>query len=198
MECQGDDCDVDDYLWLKTCDENDSEDEQQFLYEPLPAFGGGRIKPYHDQSLCWERTRVNAYQLRPCSPLNDLNTTQIVIGFDESGGRFEMHPYGWDANSTTSENGAKCINNHHHPKSDEIVRAEFCSSSRSSRVSRWVVYNPVTLTPTGDSGGGQGGGPEVNPVGGDYCTPSNPCPQCYGDCDGKHQADMCLLVGRVL
>jgi hypothetical protein len=192
MECQGSDCNENDYLWLQTCDENDSEERQQFLYEPLSAFGGGRIKPYHDQSLCWERTRINAYQLMPCSPLDDINTTQIVAGFQENT-RFEMYPYGMDPNSTTDVKGPKCLDNHHHPKAEEIVKAEYCSSSRQSRTSYWIVYNPVTLSSSGGEGGGsQGGGngaPEVTAISGDYCTPSAPCAQCYGDCDDDEDCE---------
>lgn len=107
-------CEAGDYLWTQRCDED--ENEQQFLYEPLPEdlYGpdAGRIHPYHAQHLCLERTRVNAHQLKPCSPINNINTTQIVIGFHESG-RFELHPFGWDENSTTHVNGPKCLNNHH-------------------------------------------------------------------------------------
>jgi len=188
MECQGSDCEVDDYMWIKRCDED--EDEQQFMFEYVPAYGAdaGRIRPYHEPQLCLERTRVNAHQLRPCSPIDNINTTQIVIGFREAG-RFEMHPYGFDEN-TTALKGPKCLNNHHHPKDEEIVRAEWCkNASRANKVSRWIVHNPVTIaggTSGGSDGGSQGGGdgdPEVDPVAGDYCTADNPCQQCQGDCD---------------
>jgi hypothetical protein len=101
-----------------------------------------------------------------------------------------------DPNSTTDVKGPKCLDNHHHPKAEEIVKAEYCSSSRQSRTSYWIVYNPVTLSSSGGEGGGsQGGGngaPEVTAISGDYCTPSAPCAQCYGDCDGKHEF-LCLL-----
>jgi len=155
------------------------------IYEPLPQYGGGRIHPYYEEDLCWERTRVNAYQLRPCSPLDDINTTQIVLGFHETG-RFEMHPYGWDENATTHVNGPKCLNSHHHPKEDELVRAEFCKFSRKARVSRWIVHNPVLVTggSSGGSGGGGGNGdPPVTAISGEYCQPDAQCDQCFGDCD---------------
>ena len=164
LECQGNDCNQNDYLWVKKCDD---DVHQRFIYEEVAGTGGGKIKPLTRPDLCWERTRVNAHQLKPCS----TNTTQIIIGFEPSG-RFELHPYGYNDTDPVP----KCLNQQHHPKDEEIVRAEFCSLSRHYKTSRWIVRSSAVVPY-------QSTFPEVEDKGAEGCTSGNKCGLCEGDCD---------------
>jgi hypothetical protein len=105
LECEGRKCGEDDYLWIKRCDED--EDEQWFVYREISGTGGGQLSPYERQDLCWERTRVNAHQLRPC---DDDERKQIIKGIQYDG-KFEMHPNGRPDD---------CLEQHHDPKSEEV------------------------------------------------------------------------------
>lgn len=132
-ECK-DECDEWDYLELKHCEID--EDKQYFTYEPMPNGIGGRIKPQTNESLCWERTRVNAHQLRPCDDINGVvNVTQIFRDFDLYN-KFELHPFN-RGDTTTHPDGAMCLTNHHHPKSEEVIRAETCDGARDDFSSFW-------------------------------------------------------------
>lgn len=107
LECEGKSCGEDDYLWIKKCDKD--EDEQWFVYREISGTGGGHLSPYERQDLCWERTRVNAHQLRPC---DKKEKKQIIKGIRYDG-KFEMHPNGRpDA----------CLEQHHHPKGEEVSK----------------------------------------------------------------------------
>ena len=170
-ECEGSSCGKNDMIVTMKCK---STSKQRFVYEEVKSNGmviGGKIKPYTRQDLCFERTRVNAYQLKTC----DSNTNQIIVGFALDG-RFELHPYGIEE---------KCLTQHHHPKSNEVIRAEFCESARSSKTSRWFLYN----TKTGSDSGGTGdssGTSEIRPRGREYCD-DHKCDLCEGDCDNDSQ-----------
>jgi hypothetical protein len=84
-------CEEWDYLEIQKCDS--AENKQYFTYEAMPNGVGGRIKPMTNLSLCWERTRVNAHQLKPCDDIDGVvNVTQIVRDFDYSD-KFELHPF---------------------------------------------------------------------------------------------------------
>lgn len=103
------DCEDWDYLELKFCKAD--RDKQFFTYEPMPNGIGGRIKPMTNLSLCWERTRVNAHQLRPCDDINGVvNVTQIFRDFDMFR-PFELHPFNRGDN-TTHPDGPMCLANH--------------------------------------------------------------------------------------
>jgi hypothetical protein len=54
-------------LWFQKC--NKTEPKQYLTYEAMPNGVVGRIKPLTNQSLCWERMRVNAHQLKPCDDI---------------------------------------------------------------------------------------------------------------------------------
>ena len=169
LECQGSKCNENDYLWVKKCDD---DIHQRFIYEEIAGSGGGRIKPLTRPDLCWERTRVNAYQLRPCS----TNYTQILMGFSQSG-RFELHPYGHDKTDPV----CKLLNQHHHPKDEEIVRAEFCDIARTYKTNRWIVYEPETSSISSTF-------PPVIDSGSDACN-NRDCTLCEGDCDSDSQCE---------
>ena len=139
-QCQGD-CEDWDYLEIQSC--NTEENKQYFQYEAMPDGIGGRIKPLSNDNLCWERTRVNAHQLRPCDDINRIvNVTQIFRGFDMYN-KFELHPYN-RGNFTTNAAGPMCLDNEHHPKSEEVIRAESCDRARADKTSYWITYNKYT------------------------------------------------------
>jgi len=125
LECEGLSCGEDDYLWIKKCD--DDENKQRFVYRPISGTEGGHLLPYGRQDLCWEQTRVNAHQLRPCS--NEPKQIIMGIQFD---GIFEMHPGGQPE---------KCLEQHHDPKNKEIVRANECETARGDHTNFWIMIN---------------------------------------------------------
>ena len=148
-ECNStDECYEDDYLEIQKC--NATEAKQYFLYEAMPNGVGGRIKPLTNTSLCWERTRVNAHQLQPCDDIDGtVNKSQIFRDFDYHE-KFELHPFKRGDN-TSHPDGAMCLSNHHHPKKEEVIRAETCTSVRADNSSFWIVYNAFTGANTNTS-----------------------------------------------
>lgn len=154
---------------------------QRFIYRPISGTDGGHLSPYYKQNLCWERTRDNAHQLRPCSNYYK----QIIVGlrFD---GKFEMHPNRRDGD---------CLEQHHDPKDKEIVRANDCEEARDDHTNFWIMINKRTGTrddgDDDDDGGGGGppaGSDTVNFLGGDYCKDYK-CRKCQGDCDSDSQCE---------
>lgn len=140
-ECTND-CEEWEELWFQKC--NKTEPKQYFIYEAMPNGVGGRIKPLTNQSLCWERTRVNAHQLKPCDDISGtVNVSQIFRGFDFYD-KFELHPFNRGVN-TTHPSGPMCLSCHHHPKRYEIIHAEACENVRAAprymNTSFWTVYN---------------------------------------------------------
>ena len=140
-ECTNE-CDELEELWLQKC--NETEPKQYYTYEAMPNGVGGRIKPKTNESLCWERTRVNAHQLMPCDDIDGVvNVSQIFRGFDFYH-KFELHPFNRGVN-TTHPSGPMCLSSQHHPKRDEIIHAEACTdvraSARFTNTSFWMVYN---------------------------------------------------------
>jgi hypothetical protein len=179
LECEGSSCGEDDYLWIKKCDED--EKEQLFIYQPISGTDGGHLSPYYQQDLCWERTRTNAYQLRPCS--ND--DKQIIVGF-RFDDKFEMHPNGRPYD---------CLEQHHDPKDEEVVRANDCEFARDDHTNFWIMINKQTGTSDGDddnddgdSGGPPAGSDAVNFLGKDYCRDYK-CKKCQGDCDSDSECE---------
>ena len=198
LECEGSTCGEDDYLWVKKCDEDEKEQVRQirpnrqqfetavfshillfqrFIYRPVSGTDGGHLSPYYRQDLCWERTRVNAHQLRPCSNYYK----QIIVGirFDD---KFEMHP---------NRRPNDCLEQHHDPKDEEIVRANDCEEARDDHTNFWIMISKRTGT-LDDDGGGGGGPPDgsdtVNFLGGDYCKDYK-CKKCQGDCDSDSECE---------
>ena len=107
LECEGGICTEGSYLWLQECS---SSSNQKFVYEPVPGTGGGKLKPYTQQDLCWTRTRINAHQLKPCG--NDFKDgmgrdVQILLGFTYDGS-FELHPNGFDDASNPDKFKCMC------------------------------------------------------------------------------------------
>ena len=140
-ECANE-CNEDDELVLQKC--NSTEPKQYYAYEAMPDGVGGRIKPMTNESLCWERTRVKAHQLKPCDDIGSLvNVSQIFRGFDFYH-KFELHPFNRGVN-TTHWRGPMCLSSQHHPKRDEVIRADDCANAKASarftNTSFWIVHN---------------------------------------------------------
>jgi hypothetical protein len=94
LECEGRSCGEDDYIWLQEC--SSSSPHQKFVYEPVTGSGGGKIKPYSSQNLCWTRTSANHHQLKPCGDNytdSHGHDIQLLIGFTFDS-EFELHPNG--------------------------------------------------------------------------------------------------------
>lgn len=142
--------------------------------------------PYTRPDLCWTRTRVNAHQLKPCGDNRYTDERgrdiQIIIGFDPDGPT-ELHP-----------NGIldKCMDNHHHPKPNELIRAGKCDEARANKTSKWMAINKSTEarddpTPTPSPPKDtviqrSGSLPRVKALGKEYCD-DHTCGLCEGDCD---------------
>ncbi len=86
----------------------------------MPNGVGGRIKPMTNLSLCVWNVGV-------------VNVTQIVRDFDYSD-KFELHPFNRGDN-TSHPDGPMCLSNHHHPKREEVIRGENCTSAREDKSS---------------------------------------------------------------
>jgi hypothetical protein len=165
LECDGSSCGIDATLHIQECDENESK--QRFVYEAVPGTGGGRLKPYDNQDLCWQRTGPNEHTLQDCG----TSCRQIIKGIQYIG-RFEMHPNGRPDD---------CLEQHHHPKADEVVRASDCESSRRDTTSYWIMINKE-----GSADWEESLPPEnqfINNFGRGVCGADYPCGLCQGQCE---------------
>ena len=172
-ECEGGSCGTNDYIWIEECS---SSSLQRFVYD------NGRIKPYTNQGLCLERTGDREHRLKSCSG----SDKQKFDGF-QSSGSFELHPKG---------QGDRCLSQHHHPKSYEVIRGELCKEARNDKTSKWFLYNKKTGSSSGSGGsssGGSssssGGSSNYNDKGSDYCQPNRKCGMCEGDCDSDDDCE---------
>jgi hypothetical protein len=167
LECNGA-CSPGTLLEIQTCD---GSSKQRFVYEEVPGSGGGRLKPRNRQDLCWTRQGAQVHELEPC----DLNCRQIILGIRYEG-RFEMHPNGLPLD---------CLEQHHHPRAGEVVRAKDCIESRDDDTSYWVMI---------DKKGGNysdfveeeeflRGNTTISDFGNDFCDEDNKCSICQGGCD---------------
>lgn len=93
--------------------------------------------------------------------------------------------------------------NHHHPKSSEIIRAGHCDGARRNKTSKWIAMNKSTMnTESGESSStpaptpsppvlrsevnGDGSYPPVQALGKEWCD-EHLCGVCQGDCDDDSQ-----------
>lgn len=169
MDCaNGDDCSEGDKLEIRRC--SSSQRDQRFVYEPLPGTGGGRIKPYHKQDLCLERTTDRQHTLESCDDVNEIvSERQILLGFDWQE-EFKLIPLSRDDH---------CLTQQHWPRSGEVVYADDCEDACDDNTCFW---EPIYVE--------EFGGLQVRVVtGSEGCSPSNPCPQCYGDCDEDDECE---------
>lgn len=165
LECDGSTCRKDDTLHIKKC--NDNEPNQRFVYEEVPGTGGGRLKPFEDQNLCWQRTGPNEHTLQDCG----TSCRQIIKGIQYIG-RFEMHPNGKPDD---------CLEQHHHPRRGEVVRSNDCETSRDDTTSYWIMINKEgstdwlePLPPENNF---------INDFGRGVCDEDYPCGLCQGQCE---------------
>jgi len=136
MSCEGGTCNVGDSLWIQECSDTDI---QLFTFEPVAGTGGGKLKPFTYQDLCWEHTNSTEmelhYTLQPCDDSN--YNTQIITGWQVTG-HFELYPFG--------ESTGKCITQGHHPKPKEVIVAQPCGNPRWDHTNYWTVYEPTYAT----------------------------------------------------
>ena len=130
MSCQGGRCDEGDIIWTQECTDTNI---QRFVYEDVPGTGGGRLKPYTNESLCWDGNNYTDtgvyFRLRPCNATN--MRSQIITGWKPVG-KFELY--------TTDLSGTrKCLSQGHHPKPEEEIYGAICGNARHDNTSFWFV-----------------------------------------------------------
>jgi len=165
LECDGD-CETGKLLEIQTCD---GSSKQRFVYEEVPGSGGGRLKPQDRRDLCWTRDGVRVHTLEPC----DLNCKQIILGIQYEG-KFEMHPNGRPLD---------CLEQHHHPRAGEVIRAKDCIESRDDDTSYWIMINKEggNYTDTQEMEVFRGS-TNITDVGRDVCGDDNQCGLCMVRC----------------
>jgi len=168
--CRGSSCNDDDVVEIDNCDSGD--DRQRWVYKDASG-DYVRISPKTRQDLCFERRSTNSFSLKSC---DNNDNKQLFKGFKSNGDRFELTPHG---------QGDKILSQEHDPKSGEEIRNVKKSSARGDHTNYWQVYNRSGSGPS--EGGGDddddGDTPSINLKGSDYCSPSNECGLCEGDCD---------------
>ena len=169
LNCQSGSCEEGDALDIQKC--ADGSDEQRFIYEEVPGSGGGRIKPFTRQDLCWTSLGDDrsGHELTPC----DLNCRQIILGLQYEG-RFEMNP-----NGRIND----CLVQHHHPKKGEVVHANDCVSSRGDTTSFWVMINKEGTGVEQKEEEVLQGSTTIMNLGKNICTDKNKCGLCIGHCE---------------
>ena len=168
LECDGA-CSPGTLLDIQRCD---SSSKQRFVYEEVPGSGGGRLKPRSRQDLCWTRQGTQVHELEPC----DLNCRQIILGIQYEG-KFEMHPNGRPLD---------CLEQHHHPRAGEVVRAKDCIESRGDDTSYWIMINKRGGNYTDVDEEEEEllrGNYTITDFGNDFCDDDNKCSLCQGGCD---------------
>ena len=178
LQCMDGDCSKGQLLQIRSCD--DGEGSQLFVYERVPGTGGGRIKPFEDQTLCWMRTGNSAYTLEECDDINDgVSESQIFMGFDWDADKFQLHP---------STFGGHCMTQDHYPRSGEVIYSEDCYDACDVGTCYWELIIGDVFG-NDESGNYESGNPPVQFMGWSACSEADPCPQCHGDCDSD---DECL------
>ena len=158
-QCVGTSCNEGDVLNVRACKRGVAA--QEFTW--IPTKGGGRLKVAR-KDLCLERTGTNEFELRNCSS----TLLQVLVGFNPYR-PFEISPFG--------NAGKKCFTQDHHPTPHEVLFTATCDAARRTNTSLWEVYQE-----TGKYD------PTISPFTkwltnrNSTCIPSNPCPECTGNC----------------
>lgn len=158
-QCEGTSCNEGDVLNIRACKTGVAA--QQFTW--IPTKGGGRLKVAR-KDLCLERIGTNEFELRNCSS----TLMQVLVGFNQYS-PFEINPFG--------NVGKKCLTQDHHPKPYEVLFTGTCDAARRTNTSLWEAYQQ-----TGKYD------PTISPFTkwlsnrNSNCIPSNPCPECTGNC----------------
>ena len=158
LECPGDTCSSESFLWINECDEDNSL--QSFLIQlGLDGYSyenQGLLKTAN-YDLCVEQVETGTFRLLPC---DEDNIDQKLVGFTEDR-PFQLRP----AHSSYSQS---CLTQDHHPKPHEELIAQPCDIAEDHHTSYWEVEsnpseNALSLrVPT--------------------CSATLPCGLCEGDC----------------
>lgn len=87
-----------------------------------------------------------------------------------------------------------CLEQHHDPKREEIVRANDCYEARKDHTNFWIMINKRTGQLNGgggvddDEGDQPPGSDTINYLASDYCN-TRRCRLCQGDCDNDGQCE---------
>jgi hypothetical protein len=123
MECG--ECRENDSVYIKWCGDSI---RQQFTKV------GDTIRPLSDQALCFTMTGTHSenrpIRLVPCMDKRSGSDEQRFGGFHPNE-RFELHPLG---------DTSLCLSQAHHPKDDERVWPDSCTTTRGDTTSYWITY----------------------------------------------------------
>jgi hypothetical protein len=123
MKCRNSGCDHGDKLYIYTC----SGSSERFDF--VESASNYYLIQIHGTNLCFERKRNDIF-LKNCDMGNDDQLWFAKKG-DFEGARVEISPKG---------KSSHCITQRHHPKKDEEVELESCSTARKGETSYWNRY----------------------------------------------------------
>lgn len=170
FDCDGRDCNIDDIVSTQICADTPL---QEFVWIPDENKNDGRgwLK-VANKDLCLERVTGQSFRLQPC---DSNGNRQKFVGFSFTK-PFELKPVGYDKN---------CISQLHHPKPDEELYGESCSSARRSFTNKWQVWWPkkVDLNEIVENNF------PVLTLPDRSCTSDEPCGVCAGDCDNDDHCE---------
>jgi hypothetical protein len=130
MDCEGSKCSRGDIIEVRTCERSNQLD-QQFVYEDIPGSGGGRIRPYYNQDLCFMRRSSSSRTVYLDWCKEDYDDDEIFLGFDFDK-EFELIP------KTLSDH---CLTQEHYPRSGEKIFADDCENACNVGTCLWeVIY----------------------------------------------------------
>lgn len=125
MSCPSAECKRNDKMELRDCNKK-SDQDAQFV---ATSTGKGHQFRVANSNLCLQKnSRGRAIKLKPCNAENKL---QHFEGFKSDGEKFDLRP---------SSSTKRCLSQHHHPKSGEIIYAETCHKAHRVDTGYWVAY----------------------------------------------------------
>ena len=126
MSCpSGKKCKRNDKIKLRDCKTKSSRDAK-FV---ASSTGKGHQFRIINTNLCLQKSRRGpSIKLKRC---NTKNKFQHFVGFMPDADRFDLRP---------STGTKRCLSQHHHPRSGEIVYAETCSKAHRFDTGYWVTY----------------------------------------------------------
>ena len=126
MQCTGSSCDLMDQLQLYYC----GDESTWFVFRNLTSATGQTQIQIATSSLCIENVGNQRVELHTC--VDSSARQKFVAGNGSFGGdKFEL-------GTVFLANG--CLSNHHHPKENEIVYRNDCSTVRDTATSFWNKY----------------------------------------------------------
>jgi hypothetical protein len=124
MECRNGSCDEGDKTYIYKCGRSTNQ-----RYDFVFVNSDDALIRLKGQSLCLERASFDIY-LRQCDK-NKRAQQWFAKQGDFRGDRFEISPRGLTS---------YCVTQPHHPKEDEEVHLEKCTTARNDDTSYWVRY----------------------------------------------------------